>query len=51
VAKEVLVVEPEDAWVVVVVVVAVDEGDELQAARPRPDASTAIPIQVRRPLI
>jgi hypothetical protein len=49
VATVVEVVEPDDAWVVVVVE---DElVDELQAASPRLDASTAIPIQVRRPLI
>jgi hypothetical protein len=49
VAAVVEVVEPDDALVVVVVE---DEFvDELQAASPRLDANTAIPIQVRRPLI
>jgi hypothetical protein len=49
VATVVGVVEPDDARVVEVVD---DEFvDELQAASPRLDANTAIPIQVRRPLI
>jgi hypothetical protein len=49
VAREVEVVDPDEGLAVVEVVE--EFVDELHAASPRLDASTAIPIQVRRPRI